>query len=166
MKYSDYIQKYEKYNAGEHHLVAIFLIPLLKEVLGKLPVYVNPDGMKSIQGDLVYLCEKNNFSIEVKLDKLRLTRVQYSEDYNPDILLYFNKNKLGVADWKPFQEEYIKKMEDLIRTEDRKYTKYGPTINANEMKSITFGTQDRILPILIKRYEEKALTRPSTMTGR
>ena len=41
MKYSDYIQQYGDYNAGERHLVAIFLIPTLYEVFGKLPVYVN-----------------------------------------------------------------------------------------------------------------------------
>lgn len=153
MKYSDYIQQYGEYNAGEHHLVAIFLIPALKEVLGRLPVYVNPDGMKSIQGDLVYLCGNKKFSIEVKLDKLSLTKVQYSKDYKPNILLYFSKNDLGFADWNEFQNEYIEKMNGL-RLEGRKYNKYGPTINANEMKTIILGSQDKILPIVKKRYEE------------
>ena len=72
MKYSDYTRNYWNYDAGEHHLVAIFIIPMLQNVLGDLPVYANPDGMKSIQGDIVYVCKKNTFSIEVKLKKLRL----------------------------------------------------------------------------------------------
>ena len=109
MNYSDYIQQYREYNPGEHHLVAIFLVPALKDVLGKLPIYVNPDGMKSIQGDLVYFLENKKFSIEVKLDKLSLTKVQYSKEYKPDILLYFGKNEIGFADWNEFQYEYVQK---------------------------------------------------------
>jgi len=153
MNYSDYIKEYWQYDAGEHHLVAIFLIPTLHDLLGDLPVYVNPDGMKSIQGDLVYLCGNKKFSIEVKLEKLRLTKVQYSKDYKPDILLYFNEKELGFADWNAFQSEYVKKM-DSLRLKGRKYDKYGPTINADEMETISFGSQDGILPIVKKRYAE------------
>ena len=153
MQYTDYIKGYWEYNAGEHHLVAIYLIPVLHDILGELPVYVNPDGMKSIQGDLVYLCENRKFSIEAKLDKLRLTKVQYSRDYKPDILLYFNEKELGFSDWDAFQNEYIQKMDNL-RLTGRKYDKYGPTINAHEMESIAFGAQDEILSIVKKRYKE------------
>jgi hypothetical protein len=67
LKYQEYIRDYWDFDAGEHHLVAIFIVPALKKALGALPIYVNPDGMKSIPGDIVYACEKRNFTIEVKL---------------------------------------------------------------------------------------------------
>jgi len=66
--------------------------------------------MKSIQGDLGYLLGNQKFSIEVKLNKLSLTKVQYSKEYKPDILLYFGNNAIGFADWNEFQYEYVKKM--------------------------------------------------------
>jgi len=151
MKYQEYIQDYWDYDAGEHHLVAIFIVPALKKALGALPIYVNPDGMKSIPGDIVYACEKRNFTIEVKLKKLCLTKVQCSPNYRPDVLLYFDYNKIGIADWNQFQNEYITKMEQL-RGEGRKYDKYGPTVNASKLKSIGFHKENEIFAILRRLY--------------
>ncbi len=153
MKYSEYVRDYWNYDAGEHHLVAIFIVPALQNTLGDLPIYVNPDGMKSIQGDIVYACTKRNFTIEVKLRKLCLTKVQCLPDYKPDVLLYFDYNKIGIADWNEFQNEYISKMEKL-RAKGRKYDKYGPTVNANELKSIEFHEQDEIFTILQRRHRD------------
>lgn len=154
MKYPEYIRKYWDYNAGEHHLVAIFIIPLLQDALGEIPVYVNPDGMKSIHGDIVYNCAKKKFSIEVKLNKLQLTKKQCTTDYKPDILLYFNQKGIGIADWNEFQNEYIVKMKNLRATTGRKYNKYGPTINFGELKSLLFGSENEILPIITECYKE------------
>lgn len=151
MKYSEYVSEYWNYNAGEHHLVALFIIPVLQKVLGKLPIYVNPDGMKSIQGDIVYACSKANFSIEVKLKKLCLTKVQCSPEYNPDILLYFDFMKIGIANWKEFQNEYIFMM-DKLKAKGFRYTRYGPIVKANDLESIKFYEQDEIFNILQKRH--------------
>jgi len=153
MKYHEYVRDYWDYDAGEHHLVAIFIIPELQNALGVLPIFVNPDGMKSIPGDIVYACERRNFTIEVKLKKLCLTKTQYSPDYNPDVLLHFDYNKIGIADWNQFQNEYVLKMEKL-RVKGRKYDKYGPVVNANELKSIEFHKEDEIFTIL-QSYDRK-----------
>jgi hypothetical protein len=97
--YCEYINKYilqagkrsKKEVPGEHHFIALYVLPRLTPFLG-VPHYVNPDGMKSSAGDLVFNSYEVNkiacyvpaprLKIEVKLENPRkgstaLTRLQY-----------------------------------------------------------------------------------------
>lgn len=99
--YCEYINKYvvqpclrvQNEVPGEHHFVALYLVPRLSQFsfLG-VPHFINPDGMKDADGDIVYYSYEphktlsytttTRLKIEVKLENpldrwFQLTRSQY-----------------------------------------------------------------------------------------
>src|ERR1035437_8718534 len=65
---------------GEHHFVCTYLVPRLFAINGKVPDFINPDGTKSILGDVVYYQDgRHHFGIEVKLGTVRLTKREFNE---------------------------------------------------------------------------------------
>jgi hypothetical protein len=119
--YSDYIRRYihrkstsSPPSPGEHHFVATYLLPKLYEINGLIPDYVNPDGMKSIIGDVVYYQdEQHHFGIEVKLGTVRLTRREFndwivSEDPTgwPSLFLGVGRKGIALSTWSDFRTSY------------------------------------------------------------
>ena len=84
--YTDYINRYilknglgDNKSPGEHHFVAAYLVPKLFVINQLVPDYINPDGTKSITGDIVYF--KNGsyrLGIEVKYGTIRLTKNEFN----------------------------------------------------------------------------------------
>ena len=72
---------------GEHHFVSVYLVPKLYSIAKIVPDYVNPDGTKSILGDVVYYRDgKHAIGIEVKLGTIRLTAKEFNNwILNPNI---------------------------------------------------------------------------------
>lgn len=120
--YSDYISLYTSRPRsptyplpGEHHFVAAYLVPRLIKEFGIVPDYINPDGTKSVFGDIVYYRnEAHHFGIEVKSDVVRLTRREFNSwvlETNrkewPDV--FVGVCTLGVAccKWEQFRAAYI-----------------------------------------------------------
>ena len=139
MNYGEYVQTYRDYNPGEHHLVAVYLAPLIHKISSRYPIYINPDGMKEQSGDLIYAHGDSRISIEVKLEKLCLTSTQCQSDYRPGQLLYFDRNGIWLSDWDSFYQEYIAIRDRRIREDGSKFRRYGPTVSIDEamsMKSI------------------------------
>ena len=100
---------------GEHHFVSAYLIPKLFAINGKVPDYINPDGTKSILGDVVYYLDgKHHFGIEVKLGVIRLTKREFNEWIVetdsicwPNLFIGIGHKGIGLATWKEFRHAYI-----------------------------------------------------------
>lgn len=120
--YSAYIQSYllGKGRAtlpapGEHHFVSAYLVPKLYSINNKVPDYINPDGTKSILGDVVYYQDgKHHFGIEVKLETVRLTKREFNEwivghdsSQWPHLFIGVGHTGIGLAKWGEFRNAYI-----------------------------------------------------------
>ncbi len=100
---------------GEHHFVGVYLVPKLYSMSKIVPDYVNPDGTKSIQGDVVYFKEgKHAIGIEVKLGTIRLTANEFnkwildpSTSEHPDFFVGVGTKGLIFQSWARFREVYI-----------------------------------------------------------
>lgn len=113
---------YEKFFDGkdkkdlpdEHHFVSVYLFPRLKEIFGRYPDYINPDGMKELPGDIIY-CDKNGkskFAIEVKYGAISFTKTEYDNwvendsGEKPDYFIALGKEQIVLCDWKSFSTKY------------------------------------------------------------
>lgn len=120
--YSHYIRAFvarkgalEGHRPGEHHFVATYLVPRLFAIHPAVPDYVNPDGMKAVQGDIVYFARgRHHFGIEIKYEQVRLTAREYNnwivqQDQSkwPDVFIGICPDGLVVSDWPSFRNAYI-----------------------------------------------------------
>jgi hypothetical protein len=120
--YSDYIQRFVpktkpkgSYMPGEHHFVAVYLLPKLLRFYPEVPDYVNPDGTKKIIGDIVYYKDgQHHFGIEAKLATIRLTASEFNawirlEDRtkHPHVFLAVGTEGLVLQTWSRFRHVYM-----------------------------------------------------------
>lgn len=118
--YSEYIRDYisnprlEKV-PGEHHFVAAYLVPRLFKITGNVPDQINPDGSKSLVGDILYQdlngCQ---LCIEVKLQKICLTKNEYNSSICasdrtqwPDLFIGICSKGIVVLEWECFRGSYL-----------------------------------------------------------
>ena len=100
---------------GEHHFVSAYLVPKLFKINGLVPDYINPDGTKSILGDVVYYQGgKHYYGIEVKLGTVRLTKhefntwiVGHAADRWPHLFVGVGTKGIGLATWREFRDAYV-----------------------------------------------------------
>ncbi len=114
--YSDYIEKYLlcEHTPGEHHFVAAYLLPRVLKICGVMPDYINPDGMKSVIGDITWFRgNKHHFAIEVKFGTIRLTKNEFNNwivckdsDNHPDVFIGIGKKGLILLSWSDFIAAY------------------------------------------------------------
>lgn len=123
--YCDYIDTFVDkswdYYPGEHHFVALYLLPRLMtfDWLG-VPYWVNPDGMKKQWADVIYyeVTAKSrtcSLAIEVKqLPKRRnsfsVTKAQYglwSGGFQPHLFVFLGKHGLALLPWPEFRKIYL-----------------------------------------------------------
>ena len=120
--YSEYIRRYIDRRTttsppcpGEHHFVATYLLPKLYELNTVVPDYVNPDGTKSVIGDIVYYRDdRHYFGIEVKLGTVRLTKREFNEwivrndpTRWPNLFLGVGRKGVVLAPWSDFRSSYV-----------------------------------------------------------
>ncbi len=123
--YSDYIDKYISdtggmHIPGEHHFVAIYLVPKLSSYLG-VPDFVNPDGMKGIPGDIVYYGRDSTtkpwpmrLGIEVKIGSLKFSRTEYNDwmtegarnRKRPHLFIGIARQGMLIGDWDTFASRF------------------------------------------------------------
>lgn len=121
--YSKYINLYMSRDRkfghlpGEHHFVAVYLVPKLFEICRTVPDYINPDGTKAVFGDVVYTKESGNhhFGIEVKLKTARLTKREFNDwivekngAHWPNVFIGVGSKGVAVTSWMVFREAYVK----------------------------------------------------------
>ena len=100
---------------GEHHFVSAYLLPRLFSLNKRIPDYINPDGTKSIIGDVVYYKDhEHQFSIEAKLGTIRLTKSEFNEwivssDQScwPHAFIAIGTKGIGFCSWEDFRTTYI-----------------------------------------------------------
>ncbi|WP_143434317.1 hypothetical protein [Hydrogenophaga sp. H7] len=148
--YSEYIQRYVVRHKkgvrpppGEHHFVAAYLVPKLFEISRRVPDYINPDGTKSIIGDVVYYQdEEHHLGLEVKLGTIRLTKREFNEWIVggerarwPEVFVGVGKSGIAISSWLEFRVAYIKS----VVTKDNDWvpreigTGYGPQKSVDEL---------------------------------
>lgn len=128
IKLEDYFKdffsgKSEKQLPGEHHFVAVYLVPILKEIFGRYPDYVNPDGTKGLPGDIIYCDENKNykFSIEVKYCNINFTKTEYENWINnkssekPKYFMALGNTKIILCTFESFSKEYIKIQKESVK---------------------------------------------------
>lgn len=121
--YSSYIDEFLKLPKsekrpvpGEHHFVSTYLVPRIYAIRKKVPEYINPDGTKGINGDVVYYDGgKHQHGIEVKLGKIRLTSGEFNNwivstnsSIWPECFLALGSSGIAMCDWSDFRDAYIK----------------------------------------------------------
>ena len=124
--FSEYIDRFIKKEAlgdrplpGEHHFVAVYLLPVVYEIITKVPDYVNPDGTKKVIGDLVFLPHDDmNVSIEVKLDTIRLTKNEFNSSIVdlvnvPDLFVGIGVEGVIALEWERFRQSYIELVQQI-----------------------------------------------------
>jgi hypothetical protein len=125
--YSDYIRQYIHGRGrpsppapGEHHFVSAYLVPKLFAIDGRVPDYINPDGTKSILGDIVYYQDgRHHFGIEVKLGTVRLTKLEFNNwiveadlKHWPHLFIGVGKCAVGMATWEAFRRSYLSAIQE------------------------------------------------------
>jgi hypothetical protein len=120
--YCEYIHKYiigKKPFPGEHHFVTVYLVPKIYKLTGKIPDFVNPDGTKNINGDIIY--EDDKIYIEAKYNKLQFTKSQYNNwiinksNQCPNYIIGISGGGILFQDWNIFINnfrDWIKKEKD------------------------------------------------------
>lgn len=134
---------------GEHHFVSAYLVPKLFKINGKVPDYINPDGAKSILGDVVYYQDgKHHFGIEVKLGTVRLTKHEFntwivgnSSAEWPHLFIGVGNTGVGLATWSEFRDAYV----TSVQAKNGKWDPKEITEGYGPMKSV-----DVLLPHLPK----------------
>ena len=126
---------------GEHHFVSVYLVPKLYSITEIIPDYVNPDGTKSILGDIVYYKDgKHSIGIEVKLGTIRLTANEFNNwilnpniSEHPCVFIGVGTKGLVIQSWSRFRETYIELMgsPSLMSIQQVKKGKYGPQKSMN-----------------------------------
>ena len=117
--YAEYIERFakreglaEKVAPGEHHFVAVYLLPKLYSINGTIPDYVNPDGTKRILGDIVYFKDGAHFlGIEVKVETIRLTANEFNNwiletdaEKHPNVFVGVGTKGLVLQSWRRFNK--------------------------------------------------------------
>jgi hypothetical protein len=165
---TEYIAHYvEPFNKniypGEHHFVALYLAPKIYNIGKLIPDYVNPDGMKRLPGDLIYMSNmKNRLSIEVKFLKINFTKTQCndwllsSKYLKPDYIVALGMNYLLIHRWELFNTQYkhitFQNKNIEINKLDRGYT---PIITVddfckiNKTSDYVFSLNDKYVDIKI-----------------
>jgi len=145
MLYTQYVNDFWQYHPGEHHVVAVYLYPLLLRLTGLQPIYINPDGMKDdIHGDLVYSHQGRLIGIEVKIHHIQLTAKQMGNSYRPDYLIFFNADGIYWATWSTFKQPYLTILQDRINESDgqRTYERYGPSLQPADLPQLSRASDD------------------------
>ena len=129
--YSDYIARYVAPTGlkgseppGEHHFVAVYLVPKLYHLNGIVPDYVNPEGAKALVGDVIYSDNASHrCGIEVKLGVIRLTPDEFNnwivrEDRScwPNIFLGVGSAGILLLSWSEFRSLYTRSVSAGPRT--------------------------------------------------
>jgi hypothetical protein len=125
--YSEYINRFltpdglgNRPCPGEHHFVSAYLVPRLYALNRRVPDYINPDGTKGINGDVVYYQDgQHQFGIEVKLGTVRLTKGEFNKwivsdqpIHWPHTFLGIGVAGIGVCPWEEFRLAYINAVAD------------------------------------------------------
>lgn len=148
--YSAYIRRFidpaglsEATAPGEHHFVAVYLLPKILAIHPAVPDYVNPDGTKQIIGDIVYFKDgKHHFGIEVKLGTIRLTAGEFNnwilgEDLtkHPNVFVAIGSDGIVLQSWSRFRETYreIATAEGRFPEEMLKPPQYGPRLDVDKL---------------------------------
>ena len=120
--YSEYIANYlpvrkasDRPIPGEHHFVCAYLVPKLFSINGIIPDYINPDGTKSILGDVVYYRnERHHYGIEIKLESIDLTKREFNNWIanhdpvnSPNLFLGVCRSGIAISAWSAFRTAYI-----------------------------------------------------------
>jgi hypothetical protein len=168
--YSAYIKNHilketlgDKPVPGEHHFVSVYLVPKLYELNKIVPDYINPDGMKSILGDIVfYKDNKHHFGIEVKLGTIRLTKREYNDwivcvnlENWPSVFIGICRTGIALCSWEDFRSAYIKAcgIKELIPIDDG----YGPMKVVGEIaRHVPQGTWFKYLDQINEAAESEA----------
>ena len=120
--YSEYIASYlparkgcARPIPGEHHFVCAYLVPKLFKLNGIVPDYINPDGTKSILGDVVYYRnDRHHCGIEIKLESIDLTKKEFNNwiarhdpEDSPNLFLGICRSGIAISTWSAFRTAYI-----------------------------------------------------------
>jgi hypothetical protein len=128
---------------GEHHFVAVYLIPKLFQLNGIVPDYVNPDGTKGLIGDVIYYKDgAHRCGVEVKLGTIRLTKNEFNKwivgndkKYWPNVFLGVGSAGLVLLTWPEFRTRYLQS----VRATNPSWTPavisdgYGPVKSVNAL---------------------------------
>lgn len=119
--YSKYIAAYiigaedDLPRPGEHHFVAVYLLPRLNQITKRIPYYVNPDGMKHATGDVIYRSgARLRLSVEAKYDVVRLTTKEFNESICgaerewPAVFIGVCAQGLVIFEWRQLRRTYLK----------------------------------------------------------
>ena len=115
LKYKELYFDKKKCIPGEHHFVAVYLLPKFN----KIPDFLNPDGTKGKCGDIVFEKDTQHyFSIEVKIGKTSFTfskneTNQWFVDKDktfPNYLIALTSNYLFIIEWKEFSNLFTQKL--------------------------------------------------------
>jgi len=125
----------------EHHFVSTYLVPRLFEINRRVPDYINPDGTKGIIGDVVYYKDhEHQFGIEVKLETIRLTKIEFNEwivnnDSSkwPHSFIGIGMSGIGLCSWAEFRAAYIASLKESDKNWSPKTIPngYGPMKSIN-----------------------------------
>jgi hypothetical protein len=157
--YADYIRRFVprtrlkgSYMPGEHHFVAVYLLPKLLRLYPEVPDYVNPDGTKNIIGDIVYYKDgKHHFGIEAKLATIRLTAGEFNawirmEDRtkHPNVFLAVGTEGLVLQTWSRFRDVYMELAKNEGRMPRHRLTSgtYGPQLSVNKLVTVLSKSAD------------------------
>jgi len=120
--YTEYINRFLLHKGlcgakspGEHHFVAVYLLPRLFNINQLVPDYINPDGTKEITGDIVYFNNgRHHLGIEVKFGTVRLTKNEFNrwvvtedKSEHPEIFIGIGTNGIIILSWHEFREAYL-----------------------------------------------------------
>ena len=120
--YTEYINRFLLHKGlcgakspGEHHFVAVYLLPRLFNINQLVPDYINPDGTKEITGDIVYFNNgRHHLGIEVKFGTVRLTKNEFNrwvvtedKSMHPEIFIGIGTNGIIILSWHEFREAYL-----------------------------------------------------------
>ncbi|MCF6327615.1 MAG: hypothetical protein L3J21_10035 [Devosiaceae bacterium] len=117
---------------GEHHFVAVYLLPRLYKINKVTPDYINPDGTKNITGDITYFQKGiHSFGIEVKYGIIRFTVNEYNNwivenitKGHPDLFIGICSRGIIILKWAEFKNTYLEAVGDHNPTRIEKG--YGP----------------------------------------
>jgi len=138
---------------GEHHFASIYLAPKIFKIKEMIPEYINPDGTKKVNGDLVY---GNDIAIEIKFRTIIFTKNQINiwikdegTRNHPTHIIGINENGLFLQNFKDFRENYIRMLKSKKNIDDVNnydWKKYSPKIGVDEYlaycKSCACGLQE------------------------
>jgi hypothetical protein len=136
--YSEYIHRFlpRRGEPGEHHFVAVYLLPKVMKIYDCVPDFVNPDGTKKIIGDIVYYKDgQHHFGIEAKLKEIRLTAAEFNNwilltnsAKHPDVFVAIGTSGLILQAWSRFRAVYRGLKQGLLPLKPLRPKKYAPQL--------------------------------------